>query len=106
MWYQKNKIFGRMLISFVSLLLVAIILCSALIYKLTSDHMLSSVSNEKKIALETTSAMLRSVLEQISRFVYQARTNKIYYREHHADYASVFLEATPHNELKKEKESG
>lgn len=92
MWYQKNKIFGRMLISFVSLLLVAIILCSALIYKLTSDHMLSSVSNEKKIALETTSAMLRSGLEQISRFVYQARTNKIYYREHHADYASVFLD--------------
>ena len=40
MWYQKNKIFGRMLISFVSLLLVAIILCSALIYKLTSDHMI------------------------------------------------------------------
>ena len=89
---QKNKIFGRMLISFISLLLVVIILCSALIYQLTSEHMLSSVSNEKKIALESTSAMLRSAIEQISRFVYQARNNKIYYSEHHADYVSVFLD--------------
>ncbi len=92
MRHQKNKIFGRMLISFISLLLVAIILCSALIYKLTSDHMLSGINNEKRIALESTAVMLRSGIEQMTRFVYQARTNKIYYREHHADYASVFLD--------------